>query len=139
MGVNFYRPIPARRIARWQPRDISVAAKTFEWDITNHLGALGRGRDLFVIVVYGQGKHGVAVEGVELLEDLGPEDGEEVKRDEHKAFNGWTNLYATYRLALGYHRPEVSYKIRVKLRAKGGTNSWGSVWLSRHPLPPDIY
>ncbi len=134
MGVNFYRPIPARRVARWQPGDISAAAKTFEWDITNHLGALGRGRDLFVIVVYGQGKHGVVVEGVELLED-----GKEVERDEHKAFNGWSNLYATYRLALGYTRPEVSYKIRVKLRAKGGTNSWGSVWLSRHPFPPDIY
>jgi len=142
MGVNFFRPIPARRIARWQPRDIPVASKTFEWDITNHLDALGRGRlparrmagELFVILVYGQGKHGVVIEGVKLLED-----GKEVARDKHKVFNGWSNLYATYRLSLGYHRSEASYKIRIKLRGEGGTNSWGSVWLSRYPLPPDIY
>ncbi|GAG60894.1 unnamed protein product, partial [marine sediment metagenome] len=111
MGVSFFRPIPARRVARWQPRDITVASEIFEWDITNYLDTLGRGRELFVIVVYGQGKHGVIVEGVKLLED-----GKEIARDEREAFNGWSNLYTAYRLALGYHRPEGSYKIRVELR-----------------------
>jgi hexosaminidase len=134
MGVNFFRPIPTRRIASWQPRDIALVSKTFEWDITNHVDAMGRGRELFVIVVYGQGKHGVVVEGVELLEDR-----KQLNRDLHKAFSGWSNLYSTYRLSLARRQPEASYGIRVKLRGEGGTDSWGSVWLSRHPLPPDIY
>jgi hexosaminidase len=95
---------------------------------------MGRGRELFVIVVYGQGKHGVVVEGVELLEDR-----KQLNRDLHKAFSGWSNLYSTYRLSLARRQPEASYSIRVKLRGEGGTDSWGSVWLSRHPLPPDIY
>jgi hexosaminidase len=134
MGVNFFRPIPTRRIASWQPRDILPVPKTFEWDITNHIDAMGRGRELFVIVVYGQGKHGVVVEGVELLEDR-----KQLNRDLHKAFSGWSNLYSTYRLSLTRRQPEASYSIKVKLRGEGGTDSWGSVWLSRHPLPPDIY
>jgi len=134
MGVNFFRPIPTRRLASWQPQDIPATSKTFEWDITNHLEALGRGRELFVIMVYDQGKNGVVIEGVKLLED-----GKEIARDEREAFNGWSNLYTAYRLALGYRRPEASYKMMVKLRGEGGTNSWGSVWLSRHPLPPNIY
>jgi hexosaminidase len=133
MGVRFFTPIPTKRLARWQPKNIPATSKTFGWDITSHLDGLGSGRELFVIMVYDQGRNGVVIEGVKLIED-----GKEIARDEREAFNGWPNVYTAYRLSSGYRRPEASYKMKIKLRGEGGTNSWGSVWLSRHPLPPDI-
>jgi hypothetical protein len=57
------------------------------------------------------------------------ENDREVARDEHVGWTGSTDLGHVYRLHVGGILPGANYRLGVKMRCDGGTDSIGSVYL----------
>ncbi len=132
LGVNYYRPTVSKRVGGWQPRQISTNFETLKWNVSKHLDGLEGSHGFLATLLYKQGANGTVIEQVTLLEN-----GKEISRDIHNGFVGWISHNNVYKLTLRARKDNASYNIRVKLRGDGGTDSYGSVWLSKGPLIPD--
>src|SRR5690606_27431025 len=102
-------------VGQWSPQGISEQMTTLGIDLTAHVSGPG---EYLVIPQYQRGNHGVEIESVTLLRD-----GVEVSRDAHTGTSGWQHVNNLYRLALHHHEPGASYRLEVRLKSSGGTDS----------------
>lgn len=112
-------------VGQWSPQGISEQMTTLGIDLTAHVSGPG---EYLVIPQYQRGNHGVEIESVTLLRD-----GVEVSRDAHTGTSGWQHVNNLYRLALHHHEPGASYRLEVRLKSSGGTDSTGRVVLFARP------
>jgi hypothetical protein len=133
IGVHYYKPIPLFVLKEWEHGELSDQSKTIRLDITQNLEKLVGVNTLYVIGWFTDGDHAVTLEQVTLIAD-----GVAVCRDQQAATIGWPNPLAAYKLVMPQNKPQ-RCELEVILRGVGGGQSWGKLWLSTVPNPPDIF
>jgi hexosaminidase len=124
LGVSYHRDTTVK-IGEWSPAQISTDAKTLEWDVTRWVKSVG---ELRVTFTYTQGKHGLDMDWVALLED-----GREVARDTHDGFTGHNPNNPAYTVSLPAFKSGAHYTLRAQVAGSGGTDSAGTVNLQLEP------
>jgi hexosaminidase len=107
--------------AGWKAGDIGQELVDREWDVT---GKIKRAGNVQVLFLYSSGEHRLEIQKVELLED-----GKVVSVDEHAGSTGHVDSANTYKLKLPKLNPQSKYVLRAKVRADGGNDSNGEIYL----------
>jgi len=117
MGVRA-KPMP---IGTWTPRQMSEIYAPLTWDVSAAIGAAG---GYCVLFEYTHGAHRLGIEKVALLID-----GEIAAIDIHRRVTGARHENNRYSLVVDRHTAGRSYEIRAWVRAEGGVDSSGQVFL----------
>ena len=120
LGVDYFTP--SKLVGSWKAGEVPEAGKTLEFDVTKFIAAPGYYR---FTVRHDEGANGVAIERAVLAVD-----GREISADAHpaKSSTKW-NEFQNYRLIVEEVRKGAPYTIRITLRAEGGADTKGSVWV----------
>ncbi len=114
-----------RRAGGWSRADLEPAVKPLNIDVTP-LHDLRT--PVEVECLYEDGRHGIWIEKVELLED-----GVVVAKDEHRGWSGAKLRANTFVLDARAKKPGAKHELRVTLRCEGGgTDSRGSIYVRDH-------
>ncbi len=122
LGVNYYKKL-STEVGHWSPEMVSQEKKTMLFDVSDSFNELGL---YYVSVDYAKGAHGLDIAEVALLAD-----GEVITRDTHPGFTGWADRDNFYRIEFPRRKAGVRYQLRITASASGGTDSYGTVFLSR--------
>lgn len=109
-------------IGSWSPQTITTNYQTLTWNVTEQLKTNGA---CVVTFQYTQGRCRLGIESAELLAD-----GAVLCADTHRGVTGAIHKDNTYTLALPQLRPNARYELRASVRAEGGSDSAGEVWLT---------
>ena len=131
-GIN-YRHETSVKVGGWQPKQISAAGVTLEWDVTKNLDAAGPRHISFDPTA---GADGLDIAWADLLED-----GREISRDEHLGYAGEnppdpsSTSAPVYILNVPTPKAGSHYTLRAHVAGSGGSDSQGDVNWSSHPVP----
>lgn len=118
LNVN-YRRLDAPPVGEWTPAQITATGATVDWDVSGVIKAPGNYQ---AVLDYTQGKHGIDIAWVALLEN-----GQEVDRDVHAGFAGGKPRGTSYSVKLPALKPGARYTLRAQVAGNGGTDSQGVV------------
>lgn len=123
LGVNF-RPldVESEPAARWKRGEIGEEWTVKEWDITPQINKAGKWQAQFQFT---EGGNRLDIQWAELLEN-----GKVVARDEHEGTTGGRNENNTYQFALPQFTPGAKYTLRANVRADGGSDSNGDIFVT---------
>ncbi len=110
------------RIGTWDPGTISLQTQPQLYDVSRFIRSAGT---VEVLVEYDRGRNATVAEWAHLYKD-----GEIISTDRHEGWTGFEHWNNVYRLNLEDYDPSAVYHIEVGLRADGGVDSFGSVYLS---------
>ncbi len=122
MGVRA-RPMP---VGAWTPREMSETYEPLTWDVSATICKRGRYR---ILLEYTHGAHRLGVEKVALLAN-----GEIVAVDAHRGVTGARHDKNHYHVVLDRHTEGGRYEIRAWVRAEGGVDSAGQVFVFEEVL-----
>ena len=123
LDVNF-RPLGEKNpdpVGVWKSGEVGEKFAFKEWDVTGKLNTAGTWQVLFT---YTGGDHRLMIDNVELLEN-----GKVIAKDTHLGATGHAEKDNVYKLPLPSISPRAKYVIRASVRADGGNDSNGSVYL----------
>ena len=108
-------------VGTWSPQKVTADFATHEWDVT---GAMKADGDYKVLFQYTGGAHRLDIAWAELVVDGVVQD-----RDEHAGRTGAEDRDNEYRLALKSRKATSKIILRARIRADGGTDSRGEVYV----------
>lgn len=112
--------------AKWKSGQIGDTWSQQQWDITPQIIGAATIEAKFL---YSSGEHRLDIGWVELLQN-----GQVVARDEHPGFTGGATKDNIYSLKLPRFVTGAKYTLRANVRADGGNDSNGDIWIT--VLPP---
>jgi len=109
------------KIDAWETDEVGVSETIITTDITKHIKAES---DLTILFEYDSGRNALAIEGVELYanNDL-------ISQDIHEGWAGYDVIGTRYFLSINDYNPETQYILQSRVRADGGADSNGSIYL----------
>ncbi len=110
------------RIGTWGPSTITLQPTPHRYDVTEYIRSSGT---VDILLEYDRGRNAAATLWATLYEN-----GVEVSSDRREGWSGYEKWNNRYRLELSGYDPAAAYHVEVGLRADGGTDSHGSVYLS---------
>lgn len=121
LDVNYYKT-KSIEVGKWSPGNITEAIMELSFDVSEYLESSG---EYNIGFLYSTGSHGLDIYEVTLLVD-----GEVFSNDTHRGFTGWQNKYNNYIIKSPEFKHGVSYQLRMKVASSGGTDSYGSIYIS---------
>ena len=120
-----YRGLDAVKVAvgGWKSGQTSEQFATMEWDITDALDGAG---SYAITFAYSGGSHRLDINEAEILAD-----GESVAKDAHPGTTGGRNEGNTYTVTIESFDKTAKYTLRANVRSDGGTDSNGSIYISK--------
>lgn len=131
MVVAADRPRAAESVAAgsWNPDLLRDEPVALEWDVSR---SVVPGEPLFVTFRFDGGWKALEIEWAALVED-----GREIARDAHRGWSGAESRQNVYALAAPASKKRgARYTVRALVNGAGGTDSTGSVMVSRTRPPP---
>jgi len=125
LDVNF-RPLEGSKeaaVAGWKSGEMSQTFTTHSWDVTSSISGPGVYRAIYN---YTDGDCRLDIAWSELLEDAAV-----VARDEHVGHAGDAEVDNVYTLKLASPKPNSRYTLRASVRADGGTDSVGDIFVKK--------
>ena len=113
------RDIP---VGTWDPSTVSLHTEPHLFDATQYIQSSGT---ISLLVEYQSGRNAVETFWGRLYQN-----GEIVDTRQHRGWSGFEKWNNAYHLRLDGYDPESVYHVEIGLRADGGTDSHGTVYLS---------
>jgi hexosaminidase len=120
MGVN-YDATNIFQLGNWMPAIISTNQGTLTWNVTTNVPATG---EIDVSFWYTSGTNGLSISSVALLENDSL-----IDQDIHSGFAGASPSNWVYIVHLPERKPGATYTLQATVAGKGGTASFGNVYL----------
>lgn len=111
------------KVGEWTPKDLQADWVVKNWDVGK--GITGPGEQC-IEFQYSRGSHRLDFRKVALLQ------GETViARDDQAGHTGTEDVHNLYRFKLPQHDPKAKYVLQAEIKADGGTDSYGEIFISR--------
>jgi lysophospholipase L1-like esterase len=123
MNISYWIEPETTPVADWTPEMCTTTSQSWTFNLTEKLTEAGP-FDLFF--QYQKGRHRLHIKEVKLLEN-----GKTISIDKHQGTTGGASRHNRYRIKLEPLKPDAEYKIKALVHTDGGTNSYGTVSLSK--------
>jgi hypothetical protein len=121
--IDALKKVNSRRVGGWEPGQLSnTTATPLRFDVSGVVQSAGSAS---VLIDYERGRNPVEPSAVILLQNGSP-----IAEDNHLGWSGQEKWNNTYRFDIPPITPGARYDIEVHLRADGGSDSTGSVYMS---------